>query len=181
MGVLSECAWKHFINVTAMDVLAKETVMEDASNQIDLLLSDERTVEIRSSCVSNGIRFGVYGGYDGRFAFDVIGPYHNGVKPGERLKDFFLRSLFHFNSNNVAGFVHEALDATRTFPLNVYLVGGATRAMMENKDLFRIKELAEHEITGGGNNHNGGSHYRVIPLPSALDVTQVTSALLAAR
>ena len=58
-------------------------------NQIDIRLATGRTIEVRSSCVRNGIEFAVFmkkKEIDGQQYFDVIGPYTNGYKPGKALR-----------------------------------------------------------------------------------------------
>lgn len=176
MGVLSEYAWKYFINLLAVDSIALETVSHTAKNQIDLRLPHVgKTMEIRSSCVGNGIRFAVHGG---KFAFDVIGPYHNGYKPGESIKDYFLRALFHFDNKNLRNFIATAKDSNRVLPFSIYLTGGATAEMMLDSKLYSVKELSEHEITGLAATSGDKSEYRVIPIPKGLDAWQIAQHIL---
>lgn len=179
MGVLSEYAWKYFINLLAVDSIALETVSHTAKNQIDLRLPHVgKTMEIRSSCVGNGIRFAVHGG---KFAFDVIGPYHNGYKPGESIKDYFLRALFHFDNKNLRNFIATAKDSNRVLPFSIYLTGGATAEMMLDSKFYSVKELSEHEITGLGSTSGDKSEYRVIPIPKGLDAWQIAQHILVAH
>lgn len=179
MGVLSEYAWKYFINLLSVDTLVLETESNTSKNQIDLRLPRSgKTIEIRSSCVSNGIKFAVFGG---RFAFDIIGPYHNGYKPGELLKDYFLRALFHFNNKDIRYFIESVIDSNRVLPFSIYLVGGATADMMQDKNLYATKELSENEITGLAQAEGEKSVYRVIPIPDALDSLQIGQKIISSE
>ncbi len=82
--------------------LGKENVVkptsESSKNQIDIALKNgKRTIEVRSSCVKNGIDFALFASpapKTGKQYFDVIGPYSNGYKPGECEKDYYMRGLY---------------------------------------------------------------------------------------
>lgn len=70
---------------------------ESSMNQIDIQLATGKTIEVRSSCVRNGIEFALFAKdttNGNQQYFDVIGPYSNGYKPIEHLKDYYMRALY---------------------------------------------------------------------------------------
>lgn len=56
-GVLSESAWFHYINRVFGDGTVTFTEFNDVTAQIDLKLSNGKTIEIRSSFPRNGVKF----------------------------------------------------------------------------------------------------------------------------
>jgi len=138
-----------------------------SNNQIDIIIG-EKTIEVRSSCVRNGVDFAIFApdkknGNDSYF--DVIGPYSNGYKPGEIAKDYYLRVLYevekkHFNSLLMREY------------LRLYITGGATKEMMNDPQKYKIKHL----IPAGGEVEIE-SDYRVIPLAKSLDAVEFLEVL----
>lgn len=146
--------------------LGKDNVVKPSSasskNQIDIALKQGRkTIEVRSSCVKNGIDFALFASPapgTGRQYFDVIGPYSNGYKPGECEKDYYMRVLYCCEKK-------EFLSLLEQPTLKLYITGGATKEMMNNADIFQIKHL----IPAGGE-VDIESDYRVVPLGKSLDI-----------
>ncbi len=137
------------------------TETDTSKNQIDIRLATGRTIEVRSSCVRNGIEFAVFmknKEIDGQQYFDVIGPYTNGYKPGESFKDYYMRVLYHCDKRE---FMRTILGRDE---IVLYITGGATEAMMKNPDYYQIKHL-----TPAGGEVQRESDYQVIPLGKSLD------------
>lgn len=138
-----------------------------SKNQIDIIIG-EKTIEVRSSCVRNGVDFAIFAPdkkNENDSYFDVIGPYSNGYKPGEPLKDYYLRVLYevekkHFNSLLMKEY------------LRLYITGGATKEMMNDPQKYKIKHL----IPAGGE-VGIESDYRVIPLAKSLDAVEFLEVL----
>lgn len=136
---------------------------ESSINQIDLQLSTGRTIEVRSSCVRNGIDFAVFAKNDvegDEQYFDVIGPYSNGYKPGEYLKDYYMRVLYWCDKKKF-------MDLFQSPSVQLFITGGATNAMMCDTNYFQKKHL----VPAGGQ-VQVESDYRVVPLGKSLDAKQ---------
>lgn len=160
-GIIAEEACR----VVLKHMLGRDCLLSTESNtsknQIDIKLKTERTIEVRSSCVRNGIVFAVLTKNkenDGQQYFDVIGPYTNGYKPGESYKDYYMRVLYHCDKKK---FMETILGGDE---IVLYITGGATQAMMKNPDYYQIKHL-----TPAGGQVQRESDYQVIPLGKSLD------------
>ena len=137
-------------------------------NQIDLKLFNGKTIEVRSSCVRNGIDFALFKFNNKKPEeqyFDVLGPYSNGYKPGEIEKDYYMRVLYECDKKDFI----EMIDKPK---FEFYITGGATKDMMNNSDIYQIKHL----IPDGGQ-VNIESDYRVIPLSKSLDIKEFFDTL----
>lgn len=146
-----------------------ESIIKPASdssfNQIDIELITGKTIEVRSSCVRNGIDFAVFAKDVSNKAhnqqyFDVIGPYSNGYKPGEHLKDYYMRVLYWCEKKNFMTLLEKPT-------LQMFITGGATKAMMLDPSIYQNKHL----VPAGGQ-VQVESDYRVIPLGKSLDAAQ---------
>jgi len=164
-GVLAEYVWKHFLNLKG-DIVS-ETTLESASNQIDLkILSNSKTIEVRSSFPRNGIEFAICHAV---YEFDIIGPYDNTYKLNEIQKDFYIRTLFAFESNFI-------LDKLKQNGFEVYLTGGATWEMMTDNNISVVKNfIPDGEINL--DRLGTKSNYRVVPYSKALDTIQITELI----
>lgn len=130
-------------------------------NQIDLELYNGKTIEVRSSCVRNGIDFALFSRNKYKREeqyFDVIGPYSNGYKPDESLKDYYMRVLYECNKSDFMKLLEEP-------SLRLYITGGATKEMMINPKYYQIKHL-----TPSDGEVEVDADYRVIPLAKSLDI-----------
>jgi len=162
-GVLSEYCWRVFINQCSEKNLVKETLLIDPENQIDLETIDKKLkIEVRSSFARNGIKFAIC---DPKYQFDILGPYHNDYKPNENEKNFYLRAIFHVQDYNE--FLYNFDNK-----LSIFLLGGATKDMMNDNSKFIVKDLVPD-----GNQHNSKTSYRVIPYQFALDTFQIISKI----
>jgi len=89
--------------------------------QVDLYLTlgDKKyEIETRSSCVRNGIDFGIKMGY-----FNIVGWYSTSSKPNEPKKDFYLMYLYGFDAPET--------QARFNSNVEVCFVGGATKSMLQ--------------------------------------------------
>lgn len=130
-------------------------------NQIDISLAEgKKTIEVRSSCVKNGIEFALFAKPKGETEeqyFDVIGPYSNEYKPGEALKDYYMRVIYCCEKQ-------EFIEKVKEKELQLYITGGATREMMEDPQVRQIKHLKPE-----GGEVKVESDYYVVPLGKSLD------------
>ena len=129
-------------------------------NQIDLMILD-KTIEIRSSCIRNGIDFALFKRDDkdlNKQYGDIIGPYKNGYKPGETQKDYYLRVIYHIDINDFLSHWNNKQW------IGLYITGGATKNMMNDSAIYQIKHLKPES-----NNVEIESDYRTIPFGRSLD------------
>lgn len=165
-GVLSEYFWKVFLNRNS--VIVCSTSFEDAANQIDLkIIGSDKKIEVRSSFPRNGLHFAIC---HPDYEFDILGPYHNqSYKPGEIKKHFYVRTLFCFSS------VVDIIEKIKQDGFELYLTGGATWSMMNNRHYFIIKDLIPDDVYGQTQKTN----YRVVPFSRALDTFQIDALITA--
>ncbi len=167
-GLIAEMACKEIMDWR----YGKEKILKPESrssyNQIDLKLYNDRTIEVRSSCVRNGIDFALFAKNkkpDEEQYFDVIGPYTNGYKEAEGYKDYYMRVLYECDKMHFMELLHRPT-------LRMYITGGATKAMMCDPDIYQIKHL-----TPAGGQVQEESDYRVVPLAKSLDIHQFFDVL----
>lgn len=151
-GVLAEHGWYYYIRKVFGPVV-EFTDFTEAHNQIDLLLDNGKSIEVRSSFPRNGAKFAVC---SERFNFKNICKYDNIYKPSESDKDFFSAVLFETPKDQM-------LEVDKVV---FYLVGGSTKAMMMDENIAIVDNLiAEGDTTSQRTN------YLVIKLKDALDIT----------
>ena len=161
-GLIPELACEEMLSwLYGSDNVKKPSNMS-SHNQIDIMIGG-KTIEVRSSCVRNGIDFAIFApdknnNYDSYF--DVIGPYSNGYKPGELVKDYYIRVLYEIDKKEF-----NSLFTEKYFKL--FITGGATKDMMNDTMKYKIKHL----IPAGGEVEIE-SNYRVIPLAKSLDAME---------
>ena len=137
-------------------------------NQVDLKLYNGRTIEVRSSCVRNGLDFALFARNRAKPReqfFDVIGPYSNAYKQGETYKDYYMRVLYECGKEDFMNLLK------RPF-LRLFITGGADKEMMMDPHCYQIKHL-----TPAGGQVRTESDYRVIPLAESLDINEFFDVL----
>lgn len=162
-GVIAEYACEEILRWRYGKNLIVKPQNNTSHNQIDLKLYNGKTIEVRSSCVRNGIDFAIFARnkkVEGEQYFDVIGPYTNGYKKAEMFKDYYMRVLYECDKRNF-------LDLLEGPKLRLYVTGGATKTMMNDVDHYQIKHL-----TPAGGQVRVESDYRVIPLAKSLDIKE---------
>lgn len=161
-GVIAEYACVTILRKYLGTDKVEKPSSETSKNQIDIVLAKGRkTIEVRSSCVKNGIDFALFAKPKNKKCeqyFDVIGPYSNGYKAGESEKDFYMRVLYCCEKKDF-------LQLLEKPTLKLYITGGATKDMMNDNTIYQIKHL----IPAGGEVEIE-SDYRVIPLGKSLDI-----------
>lgn len=166
-GLLAEYCWKYFINLIAIDVVVTETQMVTARTQIDLrVLKNNKSIEIRSSIVRNGILFAIT---HPEYAFNLIGPYENEYKPHEGQKSYYLGALLDF-SGEKKDFLDFVRATNKESKLKVWLVAGATRDMM-------IKDGVEKGMAAG-DTAAGNSKYKTMKVTNSLDAIAVAKLII---
>ena len=158
VGLLTEYIWEYFLNnrIKVKDsCFVSKTSYSPEIDQIDLITHNNHTIEVRSSNVRNGILFAINN-------FDILGPYTNKYKPHEDFKSFYLRTLYTLTTEQIL------LSLKNDRPISLYLMGGATRSMMENDDLVVFKDLKPFYDRSGYT-----SKYRCIPIKSGLDADDI--------
>lgn len=162
-GVIAESACYDILRWQFGNENISKPLADNAVNQIDIKLKTGKTIEVRSSCVQNGIDFAVFKrdkSNHSRQYFDVIGPYTNGYKPGEYLKDYYMRVLYWCDKKQFMTLLDRPV-------LTLFLTGGATKAMMLDPNIYQNKHL----VPAGGQVQKE-SDYRVIPLGKSLDAKE---------
>lgn len=149
-GVLAEYGWVDYINRTYGQI-ASFTPFNGANGQIDILLNNQKAIEVRSSFPRNGIKFAIC---NNRYNFRNICKYENFYKPSEVNKDFFASVLFETQKLNI----------TTANQITFYLIGGSTRNMMNSTLCYEADLTAEDDLT------EEKTKYKVIDLKNALDM-----------
>lgn len=150
-GVLAEYGWFYYITRNFGSIV-NFTEFKSSIGQIDLLLNNGKTIEVRSSFPRNGIKFAIC---NERNNFKNICKYNNLYKPSEKDKDFFACVLFETQKNQM-------LNANEII---FYLIGGSTREMMLDDNISYIADLvAEDDLV------QQKTSYKVIKLYNALDI-----------
>lgn len=96
-GLLSEKAWLQYIN-EELGNIASLTICNDVKNQIDIVLSKGETIEVRSSFIRKGVKFGICSKL---YNFKNIGPYSNSIKLGEIQKNLYCGVLFETQKSDI--------------------------------------------------------------------------------
>lgn len=167
-GLIAEYACEEILNWRYGKKYIVKPESNTSHNQIDLKLYNGKTIEVRSSCVRNGIDFAIFAqnkNVKGEQYFDVIDPYSNEYKKNEFLKDYYMRVLYECDKRKF-------LDLLEGPTLRLYITGGATKTMMNDADCYQIKHL-----TPLGGQVRIESDYRVIPLSRSLDINEFFEAL----
>ena len=128
------------------------TEFKESSNQVDLLLDNNKSIEVRSSFPRNGIKFAIC---NETYNFKNICKYDNLYKPSEQDKDFFAATLFETQKNNL-------LISNKVV---FYLIGGSTRKMMENPKISFEADLEPEDDF-----YKYKTKYKVIKISNALDI-----------
>ncbi|WP_211198871.1 hypothetical protein [Candidatus Nitrosotenuis uzonensis] len=125
--------------------------------QIDLILTvngNKYQIEIRSSCVRNGVYFGITSGF-----INLLGWYKTDSKQKEPKKDFYLMYLYGFNESETTNKFSNQVD--------VSFVGGASKLMLQGP-LASDKQLKQSVKT----------LYRCIsPICTVYDVDQILNEM----
>lgn len=150
-GVLAEHGWYYYIRAVFGDVV-EFTEFTQSYNQIDLLLNNGKSIEVRSSFPRNGVKFAVC---SERFNFKNICKYDNLYKPSETDKDFFAAVLFETPKESM-------LTVDKVV---FYLVGGSTKAMMMDENI-----AVQAHLVAEGDTTSQRTNYLVIQLKNALDI-----------
>lgn len=162
VGLLTEYIWEYFLNKLIKvegSSFVSRTNYNPKEEQIDLIIYNNHTIEVRSSNVRNGIPFGINN-------FDILGPYTNMYKPKEEFKSFYLRTLYTLTTEKIL------FDLQNGRPVSIYLMGGATRSMMEDDKVIVYKDLKPNNDKEGYK-----SRYRCIPIKNGLDAKEIVLEL----
>ena len=139
--------------------LEKSEMLEstiEGVTQVDLtLILDHKTYEIetRSSCVKNGIHFGINSGF-----INLLGWYSTDSKPNETKKDFYLMYIFDFNASDTRSHLNTSID--------VAFVAGASKSILQGS-------LGSDETLKQTNAKYRGIH----PICAALDSKQIMDTI----
>lgn len=118
MGFLAEKAVYNTLRETLGSLVHKKET--DITNQIDMFIGT-KTVEVRSSQVKQGIRTALFAKRsNGDSVYHLVGSYTNSYKKKEIVKDYYIWVVFEDS------FEH------------CYIVGGATKAMIEAAPLVTM-------------------------------------------
>lgn len=150
-GMIAEQSWLSYIN-HAFGKVARSTPFEQANGQIDILLNNGMRLEVRSSFVKNGIKFGVC---HEQHNFNVVGAYSNLYKPGEVQKSYYLLVLFETAKNRIL----------TNNEIKFGLVAGATSEMMKSNG-YDNNLIADGDVTAVK------TKYRLLKIKNAHDIMQ---------
>lgn len=153
-GMIAEQSWLAYINHTFGGV-ANPTAFETANGQIDIRLDNGELLEVRSSFVRNGIKFGVC---SDKYNFNVIGAYSNLYKAGEVQKDYYLLVLFETEKNKIL----------TSDTIKFGLIAGATNQMMKDNG-YNSDLVADGDITAKR------TTYRLLRIKNAHDINEFDS------
>jgi|AntRauTorcE11898_2_1112593.scaffolds.fasta_scaffold00016_63 hypothetical protein len=173
-GILAEWIWIDWLTRTAdrrgLDVdVFQDDEWDDPRDQVDITVErangEAVDVEVRSSFPYTGARKAVCE------YFDVIGWYNNEVKKREVRKDYYVRVLFPFRKDDFrTQFESDSLE--------VYVAGGAPRAMLEDSPHAENKPFVPHWDDSSDGRQRGT--YRVIsPIVNAMDTPDITREIIA--
>lgn len=150
-GVLAEYGWFYYIKRNFGDIV-NFTEFKSSIGQIDLLLNNNKTLEVRSSFPRNGVKFAIC---NERYNFKNISKYSNLYKADEIDKDFFACVLFETQKTQM-------INANEII---FYLIGGSTKKMMLDDTIAYTDDLvAEDDLV------QQKTRYKVIKLYNALDI-----------
>lgn len=162
-GVLAEIVCEKIMHYRYGDII-KRTEANTSKNQIDIDVANGKTIEVRSSCIRNGIEFALFAKDKNKPDYqyvDILGPYSNGYKPDEKQKDYYMRVIFPFDINMFMP------KWNSNQPIELYVTGGANRKMMFDCNLSQTKHLKPENANGGEE-----TDYRTIPIGKSLDIKQ---------
>lgn len=144
--------------------LGDENVIKPASrnshNQIDIQLLSGETIEVRSSCIRNGLEFALFSvnRSSKQQYIDVIGPYYNNAyKANENIKDFYMRVIYVGDTASVFSNIINGGDVV------LYITGGATKQMLKEIGFTKyMTSPADSRATKKGN-------YLVVQMSDSFD------------
>lgn len=128
LGLIAE----HACYKVLQNELGCQNVIKPQSNssydQIDIQLTSGDTIEVRSSCIRNGLKFALFSvdRKTSRQYIDVIGPYYNNAyKQYENSKDFYMRVIYIGETASVFSRISAGEEIV------LYITGGATKEMFD--------------------------------------------------
>lgn len=171
-GILAEWVWIDCLSRTVdelgLDVeVIQDDSWDDPQAQVDITVErangEAVDVEVRSSFPYTGAKKAICD------YFDIIGWYNNEVKEREIRKDYYVRVLFPFDKSDFwEKFESDSFD--------VYLSGGAPRAMLEDSPYAEDKPFIPHWDDSSSGQQGT---YRVIsPIVNAMDMSEITTEII---
>ena len=162
-GVLAERVCETVLNKIINTSYFYLLPSKSSYDQIDMATTKGQTVEIRSSCIRNGIEFALFckDRNTNIQYIDVLGPYVTHYKSHENERDLYVRVIFPYDKKDLLARLREI--TTFTF----YITGGATKQMMNDSNYFTIKHL-----TPKNSDVLFESDYKVIPLGKSYDILE---------
>ncbi len=156
------------------------TVFKTWKDKSGKTISKKETIEVRSSFPIKPIEEAISSN------FDVIGPYINTVKIKEIEKDYYLRVLFQVNPNktelsrenrdkNTSELMRSFFDDDMNLIklLNVFLVGGATKEMMQDESISYIGSMKSYSY-----NKNNTAKFQKIKFRNSMDSIAILHRIL---
>lgn len=159
IGLIAEYACYDILKDVFGETKVIKPSSQSSNNQVDIKLANNKRIEVRSSCVRNGISFAIYNlDKNGQQYIDVIGPYFNeSYKQFEEIKDYYMRVIFEGETSSIYSKIINGED------VQLYITGGVTKHMLSKngKNKYMV-------ATGDSRIKNKGT-YKVIPLSESLD------------
>lgn len=128
IGLIAEFACYEITKNELGDENVIKPTSRNSHNQIDIQLLSGKTIEVRSSCIRNGLEFALFSvnRSNGQQYIDVIGPYYNtAYKAYENIKDFYMRVIYVGDTASVFSNIINGGNVV------LFITGGATKQMME--------------------------------------------------
>lgn len=171
-GLIAENTCRRILECRyGVEVIDQSASTDSSIDQIDIKLSNGKTIEVRSSGIRNGLEFAIFStnAKTKTSYIDVIGPYFNDYKPCETPKDYYLRPIYTFDLKDF----NKYFAASDTITL--FILGGATRRMMNDDGTYVVKKFYpdgfERFVP------KNATKYRAVPMLNALDACQFLEVL----
>lgn len=128
IGLIAEFACYKILKKELGDKNVVKPTSRNSHNQIDIQLISGKTIEVRSSCIRNGLNFALFSVdcISKKQYIDVIGPYCNtAYKAYENIKDFYMRVIY---VGDTASVFSNIINGGNVL---LFITGGATKQMLE--------------------------------------------------
>lgn len=142
IGLIAEYACYEILKNKLGEANVIKPSSDSSRNQVDIQLVTGHKIEVRSSCIKNGLEFALFSQY-----IDVIGPYYNNTyKSYENVKDFYMRVIYVGETGSIYN------DILKGSNVSLYITGGATKQMLKQIGYRKnMTSPADNKAAGKGN------------------------------
>ncbi len=128
IGLIAEYVCYEILKNQLGDENVIKPVSGSSCDQVDIRLTSGHTIEVRSSCIRNGLKFALFNvnRSSNQQYIDVIGPYYNtAYKAYENIKDFYMRVIY---VGDTASIFSNIINGGNVV---LYITGGTTKQMLK--------------------------------------------------